>query len=101
MPYYLDLRKKIVSAYTAGKTSIRKVAKQFMVNQKTGWSSNTQSPATEGSGADRHVRTLAVAHRTPWCHQIDLHDAAIAKRSEQLSRLLLGEFILEQGVHGA
>jgi len=35
MPYSLDLRKKIVSAYEAGKTSIRKVAKQFMVNPKT------------------------------------------------------------------
>ena len=35
MPYSLDLRKKIVAAYEAGKTSIRKVAKQFMVNPKT------------------------------------------------------------------
>ncbi len=35
MPYSLDLKKKIVAAYEAGKTSIRKVAKHFMVNQKT------------------------------------------------------------------
>ena len=35
MPYSLDLRNKIVSTYEAGKTSIRKVAKQFMVNPKT------------------------------------------------------------------
>lgn len=35
MPYSLDLRKKIVEAYETGKTSIRKVAKQFMVNPKT------------------------------------------------------------------
>lgn len=35
MPYSLDLRTKIVSAYEAGKTSIRKVAKQFMVTPKT------------------------------------------------------------------
>lgn len=35
MPYSLDLRTKIVSVYEAGKTSIRKVAEQFMVNPKT------------------------------------------------------------------
>lgn len=35
MPYSLDLRKKIVEAYETGKTSIRKVANQFMVNPKT------------------------------------------------------------------
>jgi len=35
MPYSLDLRKKIVAAYEAGKTSIRKVAKQFMINPRT------------------------------------------------------------------
>jgi len=35
MPYSLDLRTKIVTAYEAGKTSIRKVAKQFMVTPKT------------------------------------------------------------------
>jgi transposase len=35
MPYSLDLRTKIVSAYETEKTSIRKVAKQFMLSPKT------------------------------------------------------------------
>lgn len=34
-PYSLDLRKKIVSTYEAGNTSIRKVAKQFQVATRT------------------------------------------------------------------
>lgn len=34
-PYSLDLRKKIVAAYQAGNTSIRKVAKQFQVATRT------------------------------------------------------------------
>ncbi|NJK35272.1 MAG: transposase [Oscillatoriales cyanobacterium SM2_2_1] len=35
MPYSVYSRKKIVAAYETGKTSIRKVAKQFIVNPKT------------------------------------------------------------------
>ena len=35
MPYPIDLRTKIVTAYEAGKTSILKVAKQFMIKPKT------------------------------------------------------------------
>jgi len=35
MPYSLDLRTKIVSTYETEKTSIRKVAKQFMLSPKT------------------------------------------------------------------
>jgi transposase len=34
-PYSLDLRKRIVAAYEAGNTSIRKVAKQFQVATRT------------------------------------------------------------------
>lgn len=33
--YSLDFRKKIVSAYEAGNTSIRKVAERFMVTKRT------------------------------------------------------------------
>ncbi|ELS33754.1 hypothetical protein Pse7429DRAFT_1075 [Pseudanabaena biceps PCC 7429] len=36
MPAYsLDFRKKIVTAYEAGNTSIREVAKRFMVTKRT------------------------------------------------------------------
>ena len=34
-PYSLDMRQKIINAYEAGNTSIRKVAERFQVSKST------------------------------------------------------------------
>ncbi|AFY72478.1 hypothetical protein Syn7502_00311 [Synechococcus sp. PCC 7502] len=46
-PYLLVLRKKIVSTYNSGNTSIRKVAKQFQVATRTGQQFLNQYRVTE------------------------------------------------------
>jgi len=74
MPYSLDLRNKIVSTYEAGKTSIRKVAKQFMVNPKT------VEKLVKQKKRDREPRTKKTGNPTP--SQLEAHRELIVATVE-------------------
>lgn len=77
MPAYsLDFREKIVTAYEAGNTSIRKVAKRFMVTKRTVQRLITQNKET-GDLTPKKVGTKKAspleAHKLVIVEMVELH----------------------------
>ena len=68
-PYSLDLRQKIVAAYTAGNTSIRKVAKQFQAATKM---DNLSCHNVKGVEEAMRERGAGILYLPPYSPELNL-----------------------------
>lgn len=108
--YSLDFRKKIVAAYEAGNTSIREVAKRFMVTKRTVHRLTTQNRET-GDLTPKKVGTKKSspleAHKQVIVEMVEQHpdwtlwqycEAIAEKTGVSVSTGSLCRFLAKQGL---